>query len=87
MKDVQLFMFDGCPHCRKAQEMIAAILAGRPEYAKIPLTVIDEHKQPEIAAKYDYYYVPTLFTGGVKMMEGAPTMQAIESAFAAALEP
>ncbi len=86
MKEVKLFMFEGCPHCKKAGEMIATLFTEHPEYAKIPLTVIDERKHPEIAEKYDYYYVPTLFTGGVKMMEGAPTKQAIEKAFAAALE-
>ena len=61
-------------------------LCRHPEYAKIPFTVINENKNPEIADKYDYYYVPTFFTGDVKMMEGVPTKEAIEKAFAKALE-
>jgi len=86
MKTVHLFMFDGCPHCKKARELIAEIFAEHPEYARVPFTVIDEHQHPEIAEQYDYYYVPTFFTGDVKMMEGPPTKQAIEKAFKQALE-
>jgi len=85
MKEIKLFMFDGCPHCKKAQELVAEILVAHPEYARIPFTVIDERKHPQLAEKYDYYYVPTFFTGDVKMMEGAPTKKAIEKAFAKAL--
>ena len=85
MKEIKLFMFDGCPHCKKAQELVAEIVAEHPEYASIPITVIDERKHPQLAEKYDYYYVPTFFTGDVKMMEGAPTKKAIEQAFVQAL--
>jgi thiol-disulfide isomerase/thioredoxin len=86
MKEVKMFMFDGCPHCRRAKEMIAEIFAENPEYAKVPFTVIDENKNPEIANKYDYYYVPTFYSGDVKMMEGVPTKEAIEKVFAKALK-
>jgi glutaredoxin len=86
MKEVKMFMFIGCPHCKRAEEMIADIFACHPEYAKVPFTVINEHKNPEIADQYDYYYVPTFYTGDVKMMEGVPTKEAIEKAFAKALE-
>jgi glutaredoxin len=86
MKEVKMFMFDGCPHCRRAQEMMTEIFAAHSEYAGVPLTVIDEKMNPEIADKYDYYYVPTIFTGDVKMMEGVPTKEAIEKAFAEAFE-
>lgn len=86
MQEVKMFMFDGCPHCRRAREMLDEIFAAHPEYAKVPLTVIDERLHPEIADKYDYYYVPTFFVGGVKMMEGAPSKPAIEKVFAKAME-
>ena len=86
MKEVKLFMFEGCPHCRRARELIAAILEEHPEYAKVPLTVIDERLHPEIAEQYDYYYVPTFFVGGEKLMEGAPSREAIEKVFARAVE-
>ena len=85
MKEVKLFMFEGCPHCRRAQELIDAILAEHPEYARVPLTVIDERLHPEVADQHDYYYVPTLFVGGEKLMEGAPSREAIEKVFARAV--
>ncbi len=86
MKEVKMFMFESCPHCRKALEMIIEIFSRHPEYADVPFAVIDEKINPEIAEQYDYYYVPTLYTGEVKMMEGVPTKEAIEKAFAAALK-
>ena len=84
MKTIKMFMFDGCPHCRRAQELIDEILKAHPEYAKVPVEIIDERLHPEIADKYDYYYVPTLFVGGEKLMEGAPSREAIEKVFARA---
>jgi glutaredoxin len=36
MKDVKPSMFDGCPHCKKALELVAEILAAHPKYAPIP---------------------------------------------------
>jgi glutaredoxin len=86
MKEVTMFMFDGCPHCSRAKEMIAEIFAVHPEYARVPFTVIDENKNPALADQYDYYYVPTFFTGDVKMMEGVPSQEAIEEVFAKAFE-
>ncbi len=86
MKEVKMFMFDGCPHCKRAKEMIVEIFAAHPEYAKVSFTVIDENKNPEIADQYDYYYVPTFYTGDVKMMEGVPSKEAIEEVFAIAFE-
>jgi glutaredoxin len=85
MNEVKMFMFEGCPHCKRAREMMAEIFAEHPEYAKVPLLVIDERKNPEIAKEYDYYYVPTFYVGNVKMMEGVPAKEAIEKVFAKAL--
>jgi glutaredoxin len=85
MKEVKMFMFTACPHCQRAREMMTEIFAEHPEYAKVPLTIIDEKKNPEISNQYDYYYVPTFYTGDEKIMEGVPTKEAIEKVFAKAL--
>jgi glutaredoxin len=85
MKEVKLFMFEGCPHCRNALNMLKEIFAEHPEYKKVPLTIIDERKHPEIADQYDYYYVPTFYAGAEKIMEGVPSKEAIEKVFAMAL--
>jgi len=85
MKEVKMFMFEGCPHCKRAREMMAEIFAEHPEYARIPLTIIDERKNPEIADQYDYHYVPTFYVSSEKIMEGVPSREAIEKVFAKAL--
>ena len=63
MKELKMFMFEGCPHCKRAEQMIASLLAANPEYKDVPFVRIDEKKEPELADKYDYYYVPCFFAG------------------------
>lgn len=84
MKELKMFMFEGCPHCRRAEGMIASLLAAHPEYKEVPFVMIDERKDPETADKYDYYYVPCFFVGDEKIAEGVPTEESIEKAYAAA---
>ena len=43
--------------------MIEALFAAHPEYKEVPFVRIDEKKEPELADKYDYYYVPCFFAG------------------------
>ena len=85
MKEIKMFMFAGCPHCKKAKGFIEELTKSNPEYAKIPLTLIDEKISPEVADKYDYYYVPAFFVNGVKLHEGTATKDAVENVFKAAL--
>ena len=76
MKELKMFMFEGCPHCKRAEQMIESLLAA--------FVRIDEKKEPELADKYDYYYVPCFFAGDEKIAEGAPTEENVAKAFAAA---
>jgi glutaredoxin len=85
VKEIKMFMMGTCPHCRKAAEMMEEIFSARPEYKAIPLKKIDENKEPDYSAKFDYYYVPTFYVGDEKLHEGVPTKEAIEKVFAAAL--
>lgn len=85
MKEITLFGLAGCPHCRRAHELMSELFAEHPEYAKVPLTMIDERESPEIAEQHDYYLVPTFYVGDKKMMEGVPTKEAIARVFAEAL--
>ena len=50
------------------------------------LTVIDETRQPDVAEKWDYYYVPTYFVGKEKLHEGAATKDKIQRVFERALK-
>ncbi len=84
MKEVKLFVLEGCPHCRRAREWMRELFVRHPEYAEVPLTIIDEGESPEIAEKHDYYFVPTFYVGGVKRLEGVPTQEAIARVFAEA---
>lgn len=84
MRELKMFILGGCPHCRRADEMIASLLAAHPEYKDVPLVKIDERKEPETADKYDYYYVPCFFVGDKKIAEGVPTEENIAKAFDAA---
>ncbi|MDO5562827.1 MAG: thioredoxin family protein [Synergistaceae bacterium] len=86
MKEIKMFMFESCPHCKKAREIMAELFAKHPEYKAAPLEMIDEKLHPDIADKYDYYYVPTFFVGGEKICEGVPTAEGVESVFKKALK-
>jgi hypothetical protein len=57
-----------------------------PKYADIEVEIIDEERKPEIAKKYDYYYVPTYYVDGVKIHEGVPTKDSIRKVFDEALK-
>lgn len=81
MKEIKMFIQSTCPHCKKCLAMIDELFAERPEYKTIPLTIIDEKKDPVTADKYDYYYVPTFYVAEVKEHEGVPSKAAIEHVF------
>ena len=85
MKEIKMFMFESCPHCAKARKIMSSLLESNPEYKEIPLVMIDEKLQPEVADKYDYYYVPSFFIDGEKIHEGVPTEEAVEKVLKAAL--
>ncbi len=85
MKKITMFMFPSCPHCRLALKCVDELRAARPEYAAVPFETIDERERPEVAEKYDYYYVPTFYVGEEKLHEGHAEMADVEKVFRAAL--
>ena len=84
-KGVKMFITETCPYCKKAFLMMEEICREHPEYKSIKIKKIDETKKPDYAAKFNYYYVPTFYVGGVKMHEGPPTKEAIKKVYAEAL--
>jgi len=62
------------------------LFAENPEYLSLEIEKIDETVHPEIADKYDYYYVPTFYVGSEKLHEGAATIKKLKRVFDAALE-
>jgi len=85
MKKITMFSMGSCPYCQKALRMMDALFAENPDYKALDIEKIDETLHPEIANNYDYYYAPTYYVGGIKLHEGAATIENIRSVFDAAL--
>lgn len=86
MKPILMFTMASCPYCRRAHKLMEELLVQHPAYKDIPIEIIDEVEQPDVANTYDYYYVPTYYVGGIKMFEGAPSREDIVRVYATATE-
>ena len=69
MKEVLMFYLEDCGYCQKARRALDELFEADPRYRQIPLTRIEESRQPELADRYDYYSVPSYFVGGKKIFE------------------
>ena len=49
MKEILLFVLKGCPHCRLALQCQEELLQAHPEWRDIPLRVIDEREEADLA--------------------------------------
>ena len=47
---------------------------------------MDEEENPKLAETLDYYYVPSFFVDGKKLMEGVPTKEKVKAVLDAAME-
>ena len=72
MKGLTLFYLEHCPYCQAAKRALEAIAAENPDYARVPIERIEESRSPEIADRFDYYNVPSVFLGDRKLFECAP---------------
>lgn len=61
-------------------------LKKRPEYENIVIEAIEETEHPDIADRYDYYYVPTFYIGEEKVHEGGILPEEVERIFKKALK-
>ena len=64
MKKVTFFYLENCPYCRQARRALDELKAGDTRYGTVIMDWIEENQQPDVAEKYDYNYVPTMFVGG-----------------------
>ncbi|NLT95499.1 MAG: thioredoxin family protein [Clostridia bacterium] len=85
MNTLYMFVTEWCPYCKAALSWVNELKAENPHYSKVDIKIIDEEKEPEIAGKYDYYYVPTFFLNNEKLHEGVPTKDIIKEVFEKAL--
>lgn len=72
MKKITMFYMTGCPYCRQAFRAIDELVRNAPEYVGVEVERIEENENPELAAKFDYYHVPSMFIGGEKLYEAVP---------------
>lgn len=83
MKKVVLVHYNTCPYCHQAFDFLNTL---KPKYPNVAVELIDERKYPQIADKYDHYYVPAFFIDGENVLEGAVTIEQIESVLRKALD-
>ena len=69
MKDVLMFYLESCGYCDKARRALDELFEENPAYRQVPLTRIEESREPELADRYDYYAVPSFFVDGKKIFE------------------
>ena len=86
MKEITYFYLKSCPYCRQADRMIEDLLKKEPVFSQVPIRKIEEQEHAEIADQYDYYFVPCLYIGKEKLMEGVPSAEKIRSVFLAAMD-
>ena len=86
MKKVTMFYLKSCPHCKNAEAILHNLCEENPLYSQVAIERIEERENPQIADKYDYYYVPCYYVEGEKCHEGVPTTEKIEAVLKKALE-
>ena len=85
MKPITLFYLENCSFCKKAEAAIGEFQK-QDRYKDIEINRIEESVHPEIADKYDYYYVPTFYIDGKKVHEGGIFPDEVKALLEKALE-
>ena len=73
MKKITLFYLEHCPYCINARRALDELGREDPAYSTIQIKWIEESKEPVLANKYDYYYVPTIYYEDEKLYEADPS--------------
>ena len=85
MKTITVFYLRHCPFCKKAFAYMDELLQQEP-YKGLHTEKIEETEQPDVADRYDYYYVPTFYIDGEKVHEGGIFRDEVKALFDKALE-
>ncbi len=86
MKTIRYFYLEDCPHCKRATAFLREFQQEIPAFADVPLEMIEESRNPELAAQHDYYYVPCFYVGGQKLHEGVAVRSDVLRVLEAAAE-
>ena len=86
--ELLFFYLPGCPYCRRAEEILAGLIAEKPEYGAVKIRRVNESAEAKLAGQYDYWHVPSFFLDGKKLYEADPreSEQAVRSALQAVLD-
>ena len=74
-----LFYLKNCPFCKRALQYIEELKAEHEELQRVEIEMIEESEQPEVADRYDYYYVPCFYLGEEKLHEGGIYKEEVEA--------
>jgi glutaredoxin len=85
LKKITMFTMESCPYCKEALRWMDELLAANADYMSLEIEKIDELIYPDIAGKYDYYYVPTYYVADDKLHEGVASLEKIRRVFDAAM--
>ena len=64
-----IFYLDGCPYCGNAHKALEELKRENSAFAAVEIHWIEENEHPDIAARYDYNAVPTVYRNGEKLYE------------------
>lgn len=78
MKSITYFYLKGCPHCKKADDILKELMDENPQYKQLEIHYIDENANPEYCDLMDYYYVPCFYIDGVNRHEGRVTKEIVQ---------
>ena len=73
MKKTVLFYLSDCPYCHFARRAVRELTEENQAYSSIEIEWVEESKRKDIADKFNYYYVPTIFHDGKKLYEAHPS--------------
>ncbi len=73
MNKLTVFYLEHCPYCRNAMRAVKELEAEIPGFSPDGIDWIEETRNPEIADRYDYYRVPSVFLGEKKLYECSPS--------------
>ena len=82
MKDVILFKLTYCPHCKLALRLQEELFQAHPEWRDIPLQMIDEAEEPELANSYDTIMSRPTTWAGKRSMRATPSGRTSSGSFA-----
>lgn len=74
MRELLMFVLEGCPYCRMALAALEELRREEPGYRSVPVRLVDEEREADFADRFDYYAVPSLFLDGSKLFEARPGM-------------